>query len=221
MLFVVSLCLAAVGCAVSAGWRHDFAFGTVSDSCRDCVSGCGSDSCQDGVPGGALKSYRDCVPEYNKEMLTRFATSHGLFPKAAIHLSVCYPWHSANAAHDRTTHNRPGLFCFSSTELRFLANHLLKKPQGRLIVKNIHLVLCGTLEWKNACRSLNRPKNRNDSRLFLTARLRYALPCFTLAVGKEPPLDYRPDYALFENRLSFLDEKAKLFSEKPSVRRRS
>ena len=122
-------------------------------------------------------------------------------------------------ARPNDSQTEPAYFVFRLRNRELLANHLPNSPRGRLIVKNIHLVLCGTLERGRS--SPNRPKNRNDSRLFLTARLRYGLPPFTLAVGKEPPLDYRPDYALFENRLSFLDKKAKLFSEKPSVRRRS
>jgi len=78
------LCLAAVGSAVSAGWRY----------------GCALNSCQDWVPECGWDSAHDCATEYQMEMLTRFATSHELFPKAAIAPSVCYPWHPANTAHE-------------------------------------------------------------------------------------------------------------------------
>jgi len=74
-LFVVSLCLATVGFAVTARWRY----GCALNSCQDCASGYGWKSCHDGAI------------EYQMEMLTRFATSHALFLKASIHLSVCYP----------------------------------------------------------------------------------------------------------------------------------
>jgi hypothetical protein len=74
---------------------------------------------------------------------------------------------------------------------------------GRLIVKTIHFVLCGPLEWGKSSFPV-KPKFRNDSRLFLTARLRYRLPPLTLAVGTPPPLDYRPICAQFEIRLMSL-----------------
>ena len=147
-----------------------------------------------------LDSCQDCAIEHQWKCSTGLPTSHELFPKAAKHLPVCHPWHPANAAHDPSTHNRTGLFCIFVYGTTVFSEPLAKKPQGRLIVKNIHLVLCGLLEWGPS--SPDKPRTRNDSRLFFTARLRYALPCFTLASPKEPPLDYRPDYALFENRLS-------------------
>ena len=81
----------------------------------------------------------------------RFRTNG--FQRRRLHLAVCHPWHPANAAHDQRLTTDPAYFAFSSTELRFLANYLLKKPQGRLIVKNIHFVLCEPLERENACRS--------------------------------------------------------------------
>jgi len=70
VLFVVSLCLAAVGCAVTARWRY----GCALNSCQDCASGSSWNSCHDWLPECGRRTTQNNKDSKTRDFVTKKRT---------------------------------------------------------------------------------------------------------------------------------------------------